>query len=356
MNNDGLNDLLIGSPPNRNSSRLFYSSAGTFGLGSVTDFTSSGLGSQVALIGDVGGATLGSPGGGQMDVLLDTLTGLSVSLDRASATTLALPASLTTGVQSAALGDADGDGDLDLALASSGGSLVILLNNGSGITAASPKIAVPTAPANITSLAWGDFNGDHYLDLAVGSAAGTSSLLINNSDLTFMRRTLAGLYVDRVAGCTSGSGRAAAWADVDGDGRLDLTMAFNLSTNSGEVCILRNTGSGFTRMLRLNEDAVGLDWGDWDGDKDLDLAMARSNAGHASIPTSAARSSPFGKERPPYALRLCVGETRMATATLIWPLRAPDRATADTTRTAALRRFICLAAPRPHCFPQAAHT
>ncbi len=278
VNNDSLNDILFGSPINRNASRLYFSSNGQFGLGSVTDFFASGLGAQVALIGDVGGGALGSPSGGQMDVLLDTLSGLRVSFDRAPATNLALPASLTAGTQSAALGDADGDGDLDLALAASGGALMILRNNGSGLAAAT-QIAVPNAPANITSLAWGDFNGDHYLDLAVGAAGGQSSLLINNSDLTFTRSTLASLYTDKIAGCTSGSGRAAAWADVDGDGRLDLTMAFNLSTNSGEVCVLRNTGAGFARLLRFNEDAVSLDWGDWDNDKDLDLAMARSNAG-----------------------------------------------------------------------------
>lgn len=278
VNNDGLNDILLGSPPNRNASRLFIGTNGAFGLGSVTDYASDGLGAQVALIGDVGGAALGSPSGGQMDVVLATPKGLRVSLDRGPASTIALPVSLTTGAQAAALGDADGDGDLDLALAAAGGGLIILRNNGGGLAAAG-QIAVPNAPANITSLAWGDYNGDHYLDLAVGAAGGASSLLINNSDLTFTRKTLASLYVDKIAGCTSGSGRAAAWADVDGDGRLDLTVAFNLSTNSGQVCVLHNTGNGFTRSLQLNEDAVSLDWGDWDNDKDLDLAMARSNAG-----------------------------------------------------------------------------
>ncbi len=209
VNNDGLNDLLFGSPINRNASRLYFSTNGEFNLGSVTNFRSEALGAQIAMIGDVGGAALGSPAGGQLDALLNTPGGLLVSLDRAPAGTLALPASLTTGVQSAALGDADGDGDLDLALAASGGSLVLFKNNGSGLSAAG-RIDVPNAPSAITSLAWGDFNGDHYLDLAVGAAGGQSSLLINNSDLTFTPRTLASMYVDRAAGCTTGSGRAAS--------------------------------------------------------------------------------------------------------------------------------------------------
>lgn len=277
VNNDGLNDILLGTS-SKNFSRLFYSVSGQFAVGSDTLYSADTAGAHVALLGDLGGATLKTPAGGQLDVLLDTPTGLILSTDRAAAQGITFPNFPAAGTKSAVLGDADGDGDLDLALASAGGALVILRNNGTGFDTAAP-ITVRNAPANIASLAWGDFNGDHYLDLAVGASAGASAVLINNSDLTFTAQPLSTLIADKSATCKTGSGRAAAWADVDGDGLLDLTMAFNLGANSGQVCVLHNTGKSLTVSRVFAEDALSLDWGDWDNDMDLDLAMARATAG-----------------------------------------------------------------------------
>ncbi len=71
---------------------------------------------------------------------------------------------------------------------------------------------------------------------------------------------------------------ANAWADMDGDGDLDLAV----STKHGEILLYENNGGqlrsvGASRGLPVSGDEIrGLSWGDYDGDGDPDL-FAGSN-------------------------------------------------------------------------------
>ncbi len=119
--------------------------------------------------------------------------------------------------------------------------------------------------------AWGDFDGDGDDDLFLVSAGGgldlddgeiaRSRLYENLGDGGF--REFAGFPETRV------HGMGAAWGDYDGDGRLDLAVSGYRS-----LLLFRNEGTGFVRdpILQAPEGYwAGLAWADFDNDRDLDL-------------------------------------------------------------------------------------
>jgi hypothetical protein len=69
-----------------------------------------------------------------------------------------------------------------------------------------------------------------------------------------------------------------AWGDYDSDGDLDLAVA-NLNRPKR---VYRNEDGTFTLAWQSleNDASYSLDWGDYDGDGDLDLAVG--NEGSAS--------------------------------------------------------------------------
>lgn len=115
--------------------------------------------------------------------------------------------------------------------------------------------------------AWGDYDGDGWLDLYVTGNLDGNVLYRNEGDGTFSRSP----YSDTVAlpGVTSGG---ATWSDVDNSGWPDL-----LVVNDGRNALFRNLdGHGFENVT----DAAGLHglakskgaaWGDFDGDGYVDL-------------------------------------------------------------------------------------
>ncbi len=130
--------------------------------------------------------------------------------------------------------------------------------------------------------AWGDYDGDGWLDLYVVNAVGP--LTAATPDEVARSPAHAALYrnlgdgtfrdVSAEAGVQfRGWGMGATWADVDNDGRLDLFV-----TAYGDNVLYRNNGDGtFTDRTR----AAGLGgrpgfwagaaWGDYDRDGFLDL-------------------------------------------------------------------------------------
>jgi uncharacterized repeat protein (TIGR01451 family) len=143
-----------------------------------------------------------------------------------------LPAANTRGV---AWGDYDGDGDMDLALANYGQPVQVYRNNGGTLSLAW------TAPVvrNTTSVAWGDWDNDGDLDLAVGNYDTGDYDQFNqvyaNLGSTAGQVNLVWLWTSAQAHKTTG----LAWGDYDGDGDLDL--AVSREDAGGPAGIYKNT-------------------------------------------------------------------------------------------------------------------
>jgi hypothetical protein len=174
------------------------------------------------------------------------------------------------GGSSAAWGDFDNDGHLDLAVGSFP-SVLLYRNNGAG--GFTPVSAMLGPDLNGNSAAWGDYDNDNDLDLFV-ARSGQDALLRNDRQAGFVRVDVALGIVD------SFTGAAAAWGDYDNDGDLDLYVANGFGQE--QDFLYRNDvsrGGGFVRVdvqlgLVDSSSGRGVAWGDYDGDGDLDLFVA----------------------------------------------------------------------------------
>jgi hypothetical protein len=180
--------------------------------------------------------------------------------------------------------DFDEDGDLDLAVANMDGDANGLFRNDGGkFTDVAAAAGVewggraPKDPGNGTvRVCAGDLDGDGRFDL-IAANYGPLGVFSNRGGGKFESRAVAmGLAVDsRYDSC--------APADYDHDGRLDLYV--NGTVNGGasfQDFLFHNTGSSFEDVTPPNLRALqadhGVQWADVDGDGDLDLALTGSRA------------------------------------------------------------------------------
>ncbi len=179
-----------------------------------------------------------------------------------------------------AFADIDGDGDLDFFVGFDGKPNRLYRNDkGVFIDVAS---AAGVADARATrAAAWGDFDADGDPDLLVGfapQALKPSGPQAVDSVLRLYRNE-AGHFSDATsaAGLTVATGavRQPVWVDVDGDGDLDLFVAFRDRANA----LFRNEAGRFSDIaasvgLADPRKSVGAAWFDFDQDGDLDVAVA----------------------------------------------------------------------------------
>ncbi len=197
----------------------------------------------------------------------------SAGLGHASEDVLAAP-------QAIDWGDLDGDGDLDMATAQVSSvrppwAVYVGLGDGTFPTA----LAAASGTDAAVDVAWGDWDDDGDLDLALAGQGGTPPRVYENHviddltpDLSF---SLAWEYP------TSLEGFAVAWADWDGDGDLDLAVTLweydGASGLGANDLLFVNTGAGLAATPAWTSPTAkrswGLDWGDWDCDGDPDLAV-----------------------------------------------------------------------------------
>ncbi len=183
--------------------------------------------------------------------------------------------------------DADKDGDLDLYIASGGSEFKpgsqyyqdrLYRNDGRGRFSLDPT-ALPTMRESTACVVSADYDGDGDLDLFVGGRiVPTNYARIPQS---FLLENRNGKFEDVTATACPELQRAgrigdAAWADFDGDGRIDLAVAGEWTP----ITIFFQQENGFQRRTLPNTTGWWntLTAADLDGDGDADLVAG--NLGH----------------------------------------------------------------------------
>ena len=187
--------------------------------------------------------------------------------------------------------DFNNDGNLDLAVvgrywvgSTSYCTLRIYLNNGDGTL--NPNYIEPLPGWNLSgnTIAWGDFNNDGNLDLAVadffwkdGNVYLTLRVYKNNGD-----GTMDPNYIEPLPGRGAING-SLAWGDFNNDGNLDLAISGDCSgyyahNPSPVLAIFKNNGNGtfdtnFIRPMAPENIKGSIAWGDLNNDGNLDLAV-----------------------------------------------------------------------------------
>ena len=206
-----------------------------------------------------------------------------------------------TGANGASFADYDNDGDADLLLVGDGPN-TLLANDGTGhfadVTASSNLAGEPDHRS--MSAAWGDVDNDGFLDLYISnymSCSGpwtTEQEIISNVDYhrdVLYRNDGNGRFVE-VTDALPDSDRsaasfAAAWLDVDHDGRTDLYVAndfVGLSPDHNRLWLNRGADWRFVDVslesnagLYMNTMGIGIGDVDRDGDDDLALSNIGGN-------------------------------------------------------------------------------
>lgn len=175
-----------------------------------------------------------------------------------------------------AWGDYDNDGDLDLAVSLGSGEVRLYRNDRGVLVSVGAQLGMPQAGSHeLRGLSWGDYDNDGFIDLLGGATA--------KEKLTLVLRNAGGTHFTNVAaaiGLTipNRSARQTNWVDYDNDGDLDVYA----TDRAGDNMLFRNDGGTFTRVFAGvgptdARPTVGACWFDMDHDGDLDLFLANQS-------------------------------------------------------------------------------
>ncbi|MCA8964095.1 MAG: VCBS repeat-containing protein, partial [Planctomycetes bacterium] len=190
--------------------------------------------------------------------------------------------------QTVALGDVDGDGDLDMVIGNFTNKYAtpsrLYLNDGGGKFVQTVVHRLPENVSRTTALAFGDVDGDGDLDIAVGTAATRCKYGCGGDQNQLYLNDGRGQFTDVTAGQLPSyydETNALAFADVDGDGDLDMVVA-----NDSGCRLLVNDGAGnFTEVTTTQlpaswQIASCVVLGDVDGDGDIDMVVGSTQGNY----------------------------------------------------------------------------
>ena len=171
--------------------------------------------------------------------------------------------------------DYDNDGDLDLYVVSRGKESNLLFRNYDNLGFTRLLDSPLTEEGMSASMAcWADIEGDGDLDvLIVATGSGANKVFRSLGDGMFEEMT------DSPLAQGSGRGRACACGDANNDGLPEFYIANAMAPNS----YYKNLGNWQFETVskgHLVEDigySYGVSWADYDGDGDLDLFLANFN-------------------------------------------------------------------------------
>ncbi len=269
LNGDGLLDLVVTNQTNKSISVL--KNTGTNSISFATQQTFATGGAPVSVvIGDI-------DGDGLPDLVIANFNDATVSVLQNTSTNgnISFANQVTFGAGvfpfSVSIGDLDGDGKLDLVTTNIGAAAISVLKNTTSngtISFTGQGFSTGNRPV---SVAIKDLNGDGKLDLAVvNSNDNTVSVLANTSTSGNIS------FATQVAFATDKGPDSIIASDLDGDGKLDLATA-NQASNT--VSVLKNTGtSGNISFATQVTFSTGSSPGsiiasDLDGDGKLDLTV-----------------------------------------------------------------------------------
>jgi hypothetical protein len=173
----------------------------------------------------------------------------------------------------AAWGDYDGDGFLDLYVSNSNNSNRLFHNTAPSFT----DVSAPPVDDNGIGYgaAWGDYDNDGDLDLYLANSASSNELYRNDG---------GGVFTDVTAppiDAPADASQQVNWVDYDNDGDIDLYV----TTYAGPNRLFRNDNGSWTDItgtpVNYAGSSAGAAWADYDSDGDMDLYLA-CNYGEAN--------------------------------------------------------------------------
>jgi uncharacterized repeat protein (TIGR01451 family) len=252
MDDNGYLDLLFGAGPTVLRTALYHNNGGIFAATPIQTYDL-GPGAAVA-VGTVNGNS-------SLDLAVGSLAGLQLYLDGNLGAPPWTPSS-STDIDALTWADAEHDGDLDLLVARDG-ALFLYVNAGGQLP--STPLQIASAVGAIRSIAWGDHDGDGYLDIAVGNYGQADRIYHNDGGNAF--------HLAQSLGPVDGKSTSVAWADYDGDSDQDLAVG-----NDGQPNRIYQNQAGTLAPSAVwasteSSKTTSIAWGDWDNDGDLDLAV-----------------------------------------------------------------------------------
>ncbi len=181
---------------------------------------------------------------------------------------------------SADWGDIDGDGDLDLLLAGSiSGSIATQLMVNDGLQEGTHRFRALQGPLQsvlYSSSSFADVDGDGDLDVLV-SGSTTAAWPYAASTRLYRLSPQGTMTLIENSGLPDLHSASSAWADMDGDGDLDVVMTGVTSADELTTVVGYNDGNGtfetHTDLLPgIGYGDVAL--GDVDGDLDVDVVLS----------------------------------------------------------------------------------